>query len=409
MPPQRLPHAKVTLRKTLILAAILTAVPATSVLPAGGAEKPQSVPSNDPKMRPAGPDEDPGRRGGPAGDSRSDFRKPNNPVLGLNVKTDRTNNPPQLVRIKVTLAGTTRPQDVRMVRVLKGGPAGPTGEQRFGQDAAPDGELAFRDHQPLRPGDNWFWVCVDLPDTADINGRIGAAVQAVEFDDGSVHPIKPASSARPQRVGLGLSNARGQQLKSLPHPGPDHQSNHTLIAVYDIRRRSGGDLPAASCRHESQHRRRPKLGANAGHYGHGRRPEVALRWDWRPGGPGGHGQQPGLGRRAWSHGNRGWAGSGKGMKPDETGQLMMAYSDDDGRTLSKPINITGQVKDPEWYLVATRGRTRITLRMARWSLPLNSKPATRSGQPIPPSSTARTMARLGPSAPGLRATLPRRN
>jgi sialidase-1 len=53
----------------------------------------------------------------------------------------------------------------------------------------------------------------------------------------------------------------------------------------------------------------------------------------------------------WSHGNRSWFGSGQGMSPEETGQLMLVYSKDDGVTWSKPINITKQVKKPEWHFL----------------------------------------------------------
>jgi sialidase-1 len=53
----------------------------------------------------------------------------------------------------------------------------------------------------------------------------------------------------------------------------------------------------------------------------------------------------------WSHGNRSWRGSGPGLSPEETGQLMLVRSDDDGLTWSKPINITQQVKKPEWSFI----------------------------------------------------------
>jgi sialidase-1 len=53
----------------------------------------------------------------------------------------------------------------------------------------------------------------------------------------------------------------------------------------------------------------------------------------------------------WSHGDRGWHGSGPGLSPDETGQVVLVRSDDDGRTWSAPINITEQVKQPEWSLL----------------------------------------------------------
>lgn len=56
----------------------------------------------------------------------------------------------------------------------------------------------------------------------------------------------------------------------------------------------------------------------------------------------------------WLHGHDGmtaWRGSQPGMSPDKTGQLLLVKSTDDGLTWSKPINITKQVKNPEWQLL----------------------------------------------------------
>jgi hypothetical protein len=64
----------------------------------------------------------------------------------------------------------------------------------------------------------------------------------------------------------------------------------------------------------------------------------------------------------WSHGNRSWFGSGPGLKPEETGQLMLVRSDDDGVTWSKPINITNQVKRPEWCFLLQGPGKGITMR-----------------------------------------------
>lgn len=46
-----------------------------------------------------------------------------------------------------------------------------------------------------------------------------------------------------------------------------------------------------------------------------------------------------------------WWASKPGMSPEETGQFMLAKSTDDGLSWSAPINITGQIKDPEWQLL----------------------------------------------------------
>ncbi|HLR31387.1 MAG TPA: sialidase family protein, partial [Fodinibius sp.] len=40
-----------------------------------------------------------------------------------------------------------------------------------------------------------------------------------------------------------------------------------------------------------------------------------------------------------------------GLEPDETGQFLLVKSEDDGKTWSEPINITKQIKKPEWQLL----------------------------------------------------------
>lgn len=52
----------------------------------------------------------------------------------------------------------------------------------------------------------------------------------------------------------------------------------------------------------------------------------------------------------WSKGPRAWNGSGPGMTPEETGQLMLVHSTDDGLTWSHPLSLTPQVKQPGWRL-----------------------------------------------------------
>ena len=68
---------------------------------------------------------------------------------------------------------------------------------------------------------------------------------------------------------------------------------------------------------------------------------------------------------AWCHGmgyGMAWNNSAQGMGPDQTGQLVLAYSDDDGKTWSAPINITPQVKRPEWHFLLQGPGRGITMR-----------------------------------------------
>lgn len=46
-----------------------------------------------------------------------------------------------------------------------------------------------------------------------------------------------------------------------------------------------------------------------------------------------------------------WWASQPGMDPDETGQFVLVKSTDDGISWSEPINITEQIKDPQWQLM----------------------------------------------------------
>lgn len=56
----------------------------------------------------------------------------------------------------------------------------------------------------------------------------------------------------------------------------------------------------------------------------------------------------------WQHGSDKskmvWWSSRPGMSETQTGQIVLVKSEDDGKTWSQPINITQQVKNPDWYL-----------------------------------------------------------
>ncbi len=136
-----------------------------------------------------------------------------------------------------------------------------------------------------------------------------------------------------------------------------------MIGVYDVRRRSGGDLPGdidvgmSRSTDGGQTWEPMKVIMDMGNHP-----------DWRYDGIGDPAvlvdQTAGTiwAAATWSHGNRSWRGYGPGLKPEETGQLMLVRSDDDGVTWSKPINITSQVKKPEWCFILQGPGKGITMR-----------------------------------------------
>ena len=83
---------------------------------------------------------------------------------------------------------------------------------------------------------------------------------------------------------------------------------------------------------------------------------------------------------AWTHGmgnERAWWNSMPGMTPDETAQLMLVKSEDDGKTWSEPINITSQVKDPSWYFLLQGPGRGITMQDGTLVFPIQFIDATR--------------------------------
>jgi len=127
----------------------------------------------------------------------------------------------------------------------------------------------------------------------------------------------------------------------------------TLIAAFDIRWNGTGDLPANI---DVGVRRSTDLGETWGPM------IVALDYDQAVPDSRGNGvgdpailvdQRSGhvFIAALWSQGNRGWHGSGPGLEPAETGQLVIARSTDDGLTWEAPRSITSQIKDPAWRLL----------------------------------------------------------
>lgn len=137
-------------------------------------------------------------------------------------------------------------------------------------------------------------------------------------------------------------------------PGLACSATGTLLAVFDIRHQGSGDLPADI---DVGLMRSTDLGRTW------QKMQVILDFDKNEQDSQGNGVgDPSIlvDRRTghifvaalWSKGNRGWQGSGPGLSPEETGQLVMVKSSDDGLTFSKPTNISARIKgrDPKWRL-----------------------------------------------------------
>lgn len=281
------------------------------------------------------------------------LRKTENPVVAINIRTGGTLNPLKLNELKVSLAGTTQLDRMGTVRIAGTGAsrdviAGETRPAFLGEALPAAGELVFKGDVTLANGDNWFWVFVEPKESASIDGRVDASILEFKLSDGKV--VKPAvpSPDGSQRLGVAVRKHGDSGSKFYRIPGLVATDKGTLLGVYDIRYEHAGDLPANI-----------DVGLSRSTDGGQSWEDMKVVMDMGPGGKDGIGDPAILfdpvRKRTWvaglwSHGNRAWHGSGQGMKPEETAQFVLVYSDDDGVTWSKPVNITSQVKKPEWHM-----------------------------------------------------------
>lgn len=284
------------------------------------------------------------------------------PLLGLRIKAAETGQPVSLTGIDVALDGTTDPADLRQLQVYSSGPSGDFSKAvPVGKPSAPGDPLDPEIRCELAAGTNHFWIACELDAKADIDHRVGAVCREVRFSDGSKVPPRGAPAL--QRMGIAVRRAGDDGVHTFRIPGLVTTLRGTLIAVYDVRRSGPGDLPGdidvgLSRSTDGGRTWEPmKIILDMG-------ADPEFRFD-------GVGDPAVLADRisgtiwvaaVWSHGNRSWTGSQPGLKPDETGQWMLVRSDDDGLSWSDPVNITEQVKRPEWSLMLQGPGCGITLR-----------------------------------------------
>lgn len=288
------------------------------------------------------------------------IRKKNNAVLALKIVTEGRLDPPSLRAIEMNLKGTSQAKDIRAVRIFS---AGNKTEANFAKafadeksaPVATDERIVFTGNTELQAGENFFWISVELDEKASLDHLIDAEISRLQIQvAGKNETVEPVIASPPgaQRIGYALRMHGDDGSKAYRIPGLATSKKGTLLGVYDVRYRGSGDLPGDI-----------DVGLNRSTDGGQTWEKMQVIMDM--------GDDPkwsydGIGDPSilvdensdriwvgalWSHGNNSWNGSGQGMTPEKTGQLMLVYSDDDGLTWSKPRNITEQVKKKNWHLI----------------------------------------------------------
>ena len=218
-------------------------------------------------------------------------------------------------------------------------------------------QMTFTAEQKLFPGRNFFWISLEMKPSASLHTTVSASISQAKVN-GLAIPIKDLSDkGMRQRMAVGVRHAGDDGAAAFRIPGLVTTNKGTLLAVYDVRYNSSVDL--------QEH---IDIGLSRSTDG-GRTWEkmcLPIAFGEEGGLPA---SQNGAGdpsilvdtqtntifiMAAWTHGmgnQRAWWSSYPGMGKNETAQLVIAKSTDDGQTWSAPVNLTEQVKRPEWYFL----------------------------------------------------------
>lgn len=220
-----------------------------------------------------------------------------------------------------------------------------------------DRTIVLKGEQKLFPGYNFFWVSLEMQPSTSLQTKVTADITSVKAD-GKENPTKLVSDKNiERRMGIGVRHAGDDGSAAFRIPGLVTTNKGTLLGVYDVRYNSSVDLQE----HIDIGLSRSTDGGKT--WEKMRLPLAFGEYDGLPAAQNGVGDPSILVDTktntvwivaAWTHGmgnQRAWWSSHPGMDLNHTAQLVMAKSTDDGKTWSAPINVTEQVKLPEWYFL----------------------------------------------------------
>jgi len=281
------------------------------------------------------------------------INKHNNQLLNIKVRTTGSEKPISLQKISFKLTGSVNIQNLYIYGsgdISKFSP-----KYQFGYIENPGKRVSFSGNFRLQPGDNHFWLTCESKNDADQLDKVSVKARTAKIGDKEF--TIQQNKIIEQRIGFALRKHNDDGVDTYRIPGIVTTNEGTLLAIYDIRRDHSGDLQADI-----------DVGLSSSTDGGktwGPMKVIMDRDEW-----GGLSQsENGVGdpsilvdrqtgtiwvAAAWAHGMKGqrsWTASKSGMKPEETIQLLLTKSEDDGRSWSPLINITEQVKQPEWELV----------------------------------------------------------
>jgi sialidase-1 len=260
---------------------------------------------------------------------------------------------------------------------------------QFGSDMKAASRISFKGEQTLTPGENYFWLMVDLSEDANLHHKIDGACLRIGFADGSI--IMPDNdNSVSQRIGVAVRQHLDDNVHTYRVPGLATTNNGTLLAIYDARRerwpgtfntdlQGNIDIGVSRSTDGGNSWEPMRIALDMGEWGGLPRKyngvsdacilvdknseNIFIAGLWM------HGVLDPEGRwiegltadsTVWEHQWR-QKGSQPGFGVKQTSQFMISKSTDDGQTWSVPVNLTTMVKREPWWLFAPAPGNGITL------------------------------------------------
>ncbi len=291
-----------------------------------------------------------------------------NPTVRINVPTEGCLKPIKLIGVVLNFEGENI-ADIESVSVYRGGEEAPAvvgnetteslKENLLGTTKgaiAKGSAIIVNGEMPLDPNENYLWVSVKLKENAKVGSKILVNPTALLVKSGSTKRKIEINNTKKiaQRTGAAVVKPGDFKSKFYRIPGLARSKKGTLLAVYDIRYDHSGDLPANI-----------DVGCSRSTDGGQTWSDVSIAMDDSDLAPT-LGATKGVGDPAilidestgriwvaalWSHRHSIGSSKAGSNDPMTCGQLALVYSDDDGITWSKPINITEQTKKLEWKIL----------------------------------------------------------
>jgi sialidase-1 len=317
------------------------------------------------------------------------LQKKDNPVLRIHLHNGSAGEW-QLTEMMFSTGVTTNWKDIKQANLYYAG--ADSGMRNLGSvekiqlvgSVSKIGEqLAIKGTQAITPGDHYFWLSVELNKGVPLTHMVTVNATDAILNGKTTH-IEGVAKFQ-QRIGIALRQHNQDSVHTYRIPGLSTAKDGSLLATYDVRRESACDLQGnidigVSRSTDGGNTWLPmQMAIDMGAWGG--LPEkfngvsdanvlvdkstgvIFIAGLWM------HGVLSEKGK--WVEGltdtstnwNHQWRnkGSQPGFDEKHTAQFMIVKSGDNGRTWSKPVNITQQCKQEAWWLWAPAPGAGITL------------------------------------------------